>query len=556
MEENNHETNQHYRKGVNYYRQEGKEGTKFQSPPSLLSLGRAEGNPSDLQREQDADDEILWDDNPNQKYASRFLQDRNINERGNISLAEIVARPSITNGPETIQFTESKASTSFATDEQSFGDYAGPSITPASLSTATSVLQVDVLDDTTEGIEVAKEDVPKDESTISRSIAFGNAPARHPPKPWPIQTQSWQGQDVPSVIYVSGIPQIIFKQDTAEDSVHGAASATSYRNMYTRKTIVILLSILIFVFIASCAVVVTFLLKNENNNAGLQSDSASVQFLTPTTAPTSKGTIDDSSFIPSNEIVRQSQSPTSTSLSGSSWPSYPPSSFLQSLIPSKAPSYTPTSFPTNRSIIPTATPSSNLPLAPNFIGSDLFNFINNLSENKTSLTDENSPQFKALNWLSRDPNLDKFTRYQKMQRYVMVTLFFSTAGNDWERLDQWLSYTDECTWFSKVGSPCNNNGILRALELDGNHLHGTIPVELSWLQGLERLFLRDNEFGGTIPSQLSRLSNLEFLQLTSNDLSGTLPTELARLTNLSKFLATTKTKFRRKECLTNCDLNN
>eukprot|EP00546_Thalassionema_frauenfeldii_P004237 CAMPEP_0178909172 /NCGR_PEP_ID=MMETSP0786-20121207/8347_1 /TAXON_ID=186022 /ORGANISM="Thalassionema frauenfeldii, Strain CCMP 1798" /LENGTH=557 /DNA_ID=CAMNT_0020581189 /DNA_START=146 /DNA_END=1816 /DNA_ORIENTATION=+ len=540
----------------NYYRQDREDDMKIQSLPSMLSLGKVGGNSSKL---QDLEDEILWEDDPNKKYATLFLRDRNANERGDRTPKNIAARshlsncpdtnqftqskdstsyatdkqsfddyagPSITqaslstctsvmqvdvldgplflrdrnatergdrtptnigarsylsNCPDTNQFTQSKASTSYATDKQSFDDYAGPSITQASLSTSTSVIQVDVLDDTTEGIEVAKEDVPKDESTISRSIAFGNAPGRPLQNSLPTQMRPeelGQNQDVPSVIFVSGIPQIMLKQDTAEDSVNGA-STPSYGNMYTRKTIIILLIVLIFAVLASSTVIVTLMLiGDQNSGARSETVNTNVQFVTPTTAPTSKNIVNDSSLMPSDEDIDLILSPVSAAVS------YRPSSVqipsIPSVIPSITPSHTPTSIPFTSSMIPTSTLSGNPSLAHTLIDTNLFNFIASLSEDWESLTEEDSPQFKALYWLSRNPNLDGFTRYQKMQRYVMATLYFSTSGNDWERSDLWLSYADECTWFSHVISPCDQDGILKELNLDGNRLQGTIPVELSW----------------------------------------------------------------------------
>jgi len=472
-----------------------------------------------------------------------FLRDRNATERGDRTPTNIGARSYLSNCPDTNQFTQSKDSTSYATDKQSFDDYAGPSITQASLSTSTSVIQVDVLDDTTEGIEVAKEDVPKDESTISRSIAFGNAPGRPLQNSLPTQMRPeelGQNQDVPSVIFVSGIPQIMLKQDTAEDSVNGA-STPSYGNMYTRKTIIILLIVLIFAVLASSTVIVTLMLiGDQNSGARSETVNTNVQFVTPTTAPTSKNIVNDSSLMPSDEDIDLILSPVSAAVS------YRPSSVqipsIPSVIPSITPSHTPTSIPFTSSMIPTSTLSGNPSLAHTLIDTNLFNFIASLSEDWESLTEEDSPQFKALYWLSRNPNLDGFTRYQKMQRYVMATLYFSTSGNDWERSDLWLSYADECTWFSHVISPCDQDGILKELNLDGNRLQGTIPVELSWLHGLKRLFLRENEIRGTIPSELSRLSNLNFFQLTSNLISGSLPTELAKMTNIGAYMSTCITK--------------
>jgi hypothetical protein len=45
------------------------------------------------------------------------------------------------------------------------------------------------------------------------------------------------------------------------------------------------------------------------------------------------------------------------------------------------------------------------------------------------------------------PSLDTYSDAQKVQRYVMATLFFSTNGPNWIMSDGWLSNDGECTWF-------------------------------------------------------------------------------------------------------------
>ena len=72
-----------------------------------------------------------------------------------------------------------------------------------------------------------------------------------------------------------------------------------------------------------------------------------------------------------------------------------------------------------------------------------------------------------------------------------------------------------------------------ALNLSGAGLEGSLPPELSGLDGLVELRLGDNRLTGPIPAELGSLSRLTVLALDDNRLQGTIPGELAALASLS-----------------------
>ncbi|XP_073525414.1 uncharacterized protein [Phyllobates terribilis] len=121
-------------------------------------------------------------------------------------------------------------------------------------------------------------------------------------------------------------------------------------------------------------------------------------------------------------------------------------------------------------------------------------------------------------------------------------------------LQSWdATLVNPCTWFHVT---CNNNNSvtridlgnaglsgslvpqlgqlsnLQYLEVYGNELAGSIPMELGNLTQLISLDLRNNNLTGVIPSTLGFLSSLKWMRLDGNSFSGEIPLEIGNLTSL------------------------
>ena len=138
-------------------------------------------------------------------------------------------------------------------------------------------------------------------------------------------------------------------------------------------------------------------------------------------------------------------------------------------------------------------------------------------------------------------------------RAVLVALYNSTDGANWNKNTNWLSNEPLSEWHgvktdfegnvANLGLDDNNlTGSLPpeigqldrllSLTLYSNRLSGPIPIELARLVRLKSLDLGGNRFTGPIPPELGRLVDLYFLNLSGNKLSGAIPSELGRLTKL------------------------
>ncbi|KAL4201531.1 hypothetical protein AMTRI_Chr02g259080 [Amborella trichopoda] len=78
----------------------------------------------------------------------------------------------------------------------------------------------------------------------------------------------------------------------------------------------------------------------------------------------------------------------------------------------------------------------------------------------------------------------------------------------------------------------SNGSMLVYLNLNGNHLTGSLPPELCNLEAIKLLDLDSNNFQGSIPTSTGEMVNLSVLDLAGNKLMGPIPTALGHLTDL------------------------
>ncbi|XP_073365592.1 uncharacterized protein [Aegilops tauschii subsp. strangulata] len=99
------------------------------------------------------------------------------------------------------------------------------------------------------------------------------------------------------------------------------------------------------------------------------------------------------------------------------------------------------------------------------------------------------------------------------------------------QLDLGANQFGEVDWSSLCSVPASAQ--LKAMYLDNNQIHGTIPSTIGNLpSSLQLLYLSENRFTGMIPSEIGKLTNLTVLQFARNLLSGGIPDTIGNLRNL------------------------
>jgi hypothetical protein len=118
------------------------------------------------------------------------------------------------------------------------------------------------------------------------------------------------------------------------------------------------------------------------------------------------------------------------------------------------------------------------------------------SDDGEALRTPSTPQNMALEWLAENPNLANYTDQEKIQRYALATLYYSTKGDSWAINDFWLSNADVCGKWSQYNGTtidCTSNGSVSSLDLRSNSLRGTIPPEIGMLSdSLGKFVVKEN----------------------------------------------------------------
>ncbi|KAL7469144.1 hypothetical protein ACHAXS_009396 [Conticribra weissflogii] len=173
-----------------------------------------------------------------------------------------------------------------------------------------------------------------------------------------------------------------------------------------------------------------------------------------------------------------------------------------------------------------------------FILEDLELITSKITLDEAVFDDPNSPQSKSKQWCIHDmETYDSGSAGQVAQRYILANLFYATDGDKWENATGWLDNSHECFWHGIVCDIIGGIETVTDIDLGGNGLGGTIPLELGHLSSLSVLDLSFNALSGGIFTTISMLNRLESVSLNDNLLSGELniPDEMKDFDYLEAF---------------------
>ena len=143
-----------------------------------------------------------------------------------------------------------------------------------------------------------------------------------------------------------------------------------------------------------------------------------------------------------------------------------------------------------------------------------------------------------------------------LERDILNELFIDLGGNEWDNSDGWTLGTDVCSFH---GVTCHDSelreGLVKAIDLSGNNLAGTVSERIWFLTHLEELDLSNNELEIAFDkigdattlrtldvsrtnvrsvSGIHQARSLSELHLTSCGIGGSFPEELFGLTQMEK----------------------
>ena len=107
---------------------------------------------------------------------------------------------------------------------------------------------------------------------------------------------------------------------------------------------------------------------------------------------------------------------------------------------------------------------------------------------KDALNNKGSPQEKAFLWVTTSSLQPGEDDDQIIQQYILAVFYYTTGGDGWTNSNEWLESSNECDWYSVA---CNvTSGMVTELYPYGNNLFGSIPTELSKLDGLRKCYIQ------------------------------------------------------------------
>jgi hypothetical protein len=174
--------------------------------------------------------------------------------------------------------------------------------------------------------------------------------------------------------------------------------------------------------------------------------------------------------------------------------------------------------------------------------------LDNVGVNTQYFLFEKGYQYKSFHWLSGNANLAGMIESQRLQRFALATLYFSTNNvpNDfaddpgpWTDESLWLTDESECDW---AHVRCDADNKTQRLIFQMNNLSGKLPPDLALLQDtLEMLDLTSNllHMVGSDFDVFDTLLSLKYLDLDDNFIEsrGGLPQNFKNMQSLEEFKA-------------------
>lgn len=164
-----------------------------------------------------------------------------------------------------------------------------------------------------------------------------------------------------------------------------------------------------------------------------------------------------------------------------------------------------------------------------------------------------APEEVAVQWLIEETDYmtepSPVDEFRLTQLYALLSLYFSTDGEDWLENGEWLLNEDECTWYGITCSRVNLGGgvgvqdVVTEIDLtrtsassEDNNLEGSIPADIGLLENLETLaFYHQPGLSGNVPSSLETLTKMVVFSIGGCSFSGALPEGIGGWTDLKEF---------------------